>query len=191
MTKKYCSFAKIAALAASLLLACGSSATLAAEKIKVGFIYVGPVGDHGWTYQHNVGRLAVEKELGVETTYVESVPEGAEAERVIRQLASSGHKIIFTTSFGYMDPTVKVAKQFPDLLFEHATGYKREKNLATYSARFYEGRHVAGLIAGHMTKSNILGYVAAFPIPEVVRGINAVLLAARQVNPDITIGLSG
>ena len=159
----------------------------AAEDFKVGFVYVGPVGDHGWTYQHDQGRLAVEKELGVETTYVELVPEGAEAERVIRQLADSGHKIIFTTSFGYMDPTLKVAEQFPEVKFEHATGFKRAKNMATYSARFYEGRHVAGLIAGHMTKSNVLGYVAAYPIPEVVRGINAVLLAARKVNPEVSV----
>ncbi len=173
-------------LAASALAVAAVGAPAAAQ-VKAGFIYVGPIGDHGWTYQHEAGRLAVESELGVETTYVESVPEGADAERVIRQLANAGHDIIFTTSFGFMDPTEKVAKQFPDVKFEHATGYKRSDNLATYSARFYEGRHVAGLIAGKMTKSNKLGYIGAFPIPEVVRGINAVILAARKVNPDATI----
>ncbi|MCL5777392.1 BMP family ABC transporter substrate-binding protein [Limibaculum sp. FT325] len=160
----------------------------AQDKLKVGFIYVGPIGDFGWSYQHDQGRLAIEKEFGdkVETTYVESVSEGPDAERVIRQLAASGHGLIFTTSFGFMDPTLKVAEQFPDVKFEHATGYKRAPNLSTYSARFYEGRHVIGTIAGHMTKTNKIGYIASVPIPEVVRGINAATLAARAVNPDIT-----
>jgi simple sugar transport system substrate-binding protein len=159
-----------------------------AADLKVGFVYVGPVGDFGWTYQHDQGRLAVEAEFGdrVETTYVESVPEGPDAERVIRQLAASGHGLIFTTSFGYMDPTLKIAKMFPNVKFEHATGYKQAPNVATYSARFYEGRHVIGKIAGMMTKTNKIGYIASVPIPEVVRGINAATLAARQVNPDIT-----
>ena len=174
--------ALVVAAAAALGLAAGAQA---ADKLKVGFVYVGPIGDHGWTYRHDVGRLAVEKALGdkVETTYVESVSEGADAERVIRQLATTGHGLIFTTSFGYMNPTVKVAKKFPKVKFEHATGYKRVPNLATYSARFYEGRTVAGLIAGKMTKSNVIGYIASFPIPEVVRGINAFTLALREVNP--------
>jgi simple sugar transport system substrate-binding protein len=159
-----------------------------AAELKVGFVYVGPVGDFGWTYQHDQGRLAVEAEFGdrVETTYVESVPEGPDAERVIRQLAASGHGLIFTTSFGYMDPTLKIAKMFPNVKFEHATGYKQAPNVATYSARFYEGRHVIGKIAGMMTKTNKIGYIASVPIPEVVRGINAATLAARQVNPDVT-----
>jgi len=159
-----------------------------AADLKVGFVYVGPVGDFGWSYQHDQGRLAVEKEFGdkVETTYVESVPEGPDAERVIRQLAASGHGLIFTTSFGYMDPTLKIAKMFPNVKFEHATGYKRADNVSTYSARFYEGRYVIGTIAGMMTKTNKIGYIASVPIPEVVRGINAATLAARQVNPDIT-----
>ncbi len=158
----------------------------AEDPLKVGFVYVGPVGDHGWTYRHDIGRQAVEKEFGdkVETTFVESVAEGADAERVIRKLASSGHNLIFTTSFGYMNPTVKVAKQFRDVKFEHATGYKQADNVATYSARFYEGRAVIGTIAGMMTKSNIVGYIASFPIPEVVRGINAFTIAMRKVNPD-------
>ncbi len=155
---------------------------------KVGFIYVGPTGDHGWTYRHDIGRQSLESELGVETTFVESVPEGADAERVIRQLAVDGHNLIFTTSFGYMNPTNKVAKQFPDVKFEHATGYKRESdNVSTYSARFYEGRAVIGTIAGHMSKTGIVGYIASFPIPEVIRGINSFTLAMRKVNPDAVV----
>ena len=160
-----------------------------AEPLKVGFVYVGPVSDHGWTYRHDVGRKAIEKALGdtVATTFVESVKEGPDAERVIQQLAAGGHKLIFTTSFGFMNPTVKVAKRNPGVMFEHATGYKRADNVSTYMARFYEGRYVAGVIAGKMSKSNIVGYVASFPIPEVVRGINAFLLGAHSVNPDIKI----
>jgi len=157
-----------------------------AKEFKAGFIYVGPVTDFGWTYQHHQGLLAVEKELGVKTTFVESVPEGADAERVIRQLATAGHDIIFTTSFGYMNATNKVAKDFPNIKFEHATGFKREHpNVSTYSARFYEGRTILGTIAGEMTKSNIIGYIASFPIPEVIRGINSFTLAAQKVNPGI------
>ncbi len=176
-----------ALMAAAAMLATGSAN--ATDPLKIGFIYVGPIGDHGWSYQHNVGRLEIEQAFGskVKTSYVETVPEGADAQRVIRRLASSGHGLIFTTSFGYMNPTIKVAKRFPKVHFEHATGFKRSKNVATYSARFYEGRHVVGLIAGKMTKTNILGYVASFPIPEVVRGINATIIAARSVNPKIKI----
>lgn len=164
-----------------------TGAVEAKDKIKVGFVYVGPIGDFGWSYEHNEGRLAVEEALGdkVETTYVESVPEGPDAERVIGQMARSGHDLIFTTSFGYMNPTLKVAKQFPDVRFEHATGFKRADNLSIYSARFYEGRTVIGHIAGHMTKTNKIGYIASFPIPEVVRGINSAYLAAKKVNPDV------
>ena len=160
----------------------------AQAQTKVGFVYVGPIGDHGWTYEHNQGRLAIEKAFGnkVKTTFVEKVSEGADAQRVITRLASN-HDLIFTTSFGYMNPTLKVAKKFPKVKFEHATGFKRNKNMATYSGRFYEGRHVVGLIAGKMTKTNVLGYVASFPIPEVVRGINATFLAARSVNPKVRI----
>jgi len=161
----------------------------AADPLKVGFIYVGPVGDHGWSYEHDQARLAVEKEFGdkVKTTFVESVPEGADAERVITKLAKSGHDLIFTTSFGYMNSTLKVAKRFPKVKFEHATGFKRAKNLSTYSARFYEGRYVVGHLAGKLSKTNVLGYVASFPIPEVIRGINAVTLAARKINPKIQV----
>ncbi|PWQ96882.1 BMP family ABC transporter substrate-binding protein [Leucothrix pacifica] len=154
-----------------------------ADDLKVGFVYVGPTGDHGWTYRHDEGRKAIEELEGVSTTFVESVAEGADAERVIRKLASSGHDLIFTTSFGYMNPTLKVAKQFPKVKFEHATGYKRADNVSTYSGRFYEGRAILGTIAGHMTKSNVVGYIASMPIPEVVRGINAFTIAMRKVNP--------
>ena len=158
-----------------------------AEPLKVGFVYVGPIGDFGWTYEHDIGRLAVEEALGdaVETTYAENIPEGADAERVMTQMALSGHGLIFTTSFGYMDPTINVAAKFPDIKFEHATGYKRSDNVSTYSARFYEGRTVIGHIAGHMTETNIVGYIASFPIPEVIRGINSAYIAAKKVNPDV------
>ncbi len=175
----------LAVLAAAGLTAFAAQAE---DKLKVGFIYVGPIGDFGWSYQHDQGRLQVEAELGdkVETTYVESVPDGPDAERVIRQLAASGHGLIFTTSFGYGDPTIKVAKEFPDVKFEHATGYKRAENVSTYSGRFYEGRHVVGKIAGLMTETNKIGYIVSYPIPEVIRGVNSAVLAARSVNPDVT-----
>lgn len=174
------------ATAATLLL--GTAAH--ADKLKVGFIYVGPIGDLGWTYRHDVGRLAIEKEFGdqVETTYIENVPEGAEAVKQITQLAETGHDIIFTTSFGFMDPTNEVAKQYPDVKFEHATGYKRESdNVATFSARFYEGRVIQGLLAAKMTKTNKIGYIASFPIPEVVRGINAFQMELAKHNPDAEV----
>lgn len=159
------------------------------EKLKVGFIYVGPVGDGGWTYQHDLGRKAVVEKYGdkVETTFIESVPEGADAERAITQLALSGHKLIFTTSFGFMDATINVAKKFPDVKFEHATGYKSAENVATYDARFYEGRAIMGTIAGRMTKSNKIGYIGSFPIPEVIQGINSSFIHARKVNPNVEI----
>ena len=172
---------------ASAALALGLAGGAMADKTKVGFVYVGPVGDFGWSYEHNEGRLAIEEALGdqVETTYQESVPEGADAERVLTQMALSGHKLIFTTSFGYMDPTINVAAKFPDVKFEHATGYKRSDNVSTYSARFYEGRAVIGHIAGKMTQSNQIGYIASFPIPEVIRGINSAYIHAKKVNPDV------
>ncbi len=156
-------------------------------KTKVGFVYVGPVGDGGWTFEHDQGRKAVEAAFGdkVETSYIENVPEGPDAERVMTQMALKGADLIFTTSFGYMDATINVAKKFPNVKFEHATGYKRADNVGTYSARFYEGRAVQGLIAGRMTKSNTIGYIASFPIPEVVRGINSAYLHAKKVNPDV------
>ncbi len=176
---------------AATALALGLSSTAWAEshsgKTKVGFVYVGPVGDGGWTYEHNQGRLAVEQEFGdaVETVFVENVPEGADAERVMTQMALEGADLIFTTSFGYMDPTINVAKKFPKVKFEHATGYKTAPNVSTYSARFYEGRAVQGNIAGHMTESNIIGYIGSFPIPEVIRGINSAYIHAKKVNPDV------
>ena len=175
-------------LAAGTALAVGlAGAAQAQDPTKVGFIYVGPVGDGGWTYEHNQGRLALEEHFGdkIETIYQESVPEGADAERAITQMVLSGADLIFTTSFGYMDATVAVAEKFPDVKFEHATGYKTADNLSVYSARFYEGRAVQGTIAGHMTESNIIGYIASFPIPEVIRGINAAFIHARKVNPDV------
>ncbi len=172
----------------SLLLATSLSvSSIILAETKAGFVYIGPIGDHGWSYQHDQGRLALEKELKIKTTGVESVKEGADAERVIRQLANSGHNIIFTTSFGYMNPTLKVAKKFPKIKFEHATGYKRADNVSTYSARFYEGRAILGTIAGKMTKSNIVGYIASYPIPEVIRGIDAFTLAVRKQNPKAVV----
>ena len=174
-------------LLSSLIASSLGLSGIAAAETKVGFVYVGPVGDHGWSYQHDQARQAVEKELGVKTTFVESVAEGADAERVIRKLASSGNDVIFTTSFGYMNPTLKVAKRFKKVKFEHATGYKRAANVSTYSARFYEGRAILGAIAGKMTKSNVVGYIGSFPIPEVIRGIDAFTLALRKVNPKATV----
>ena len=173
--------------AAALGLLLSGGAAYAEEPLKVGFVYVGPVGDAGWTYAHDQGRLMLEKELAgkVKTTFVENVPEGADAERVIRQLVTDGNKVIFTTSFGYMNATEKVAKAFPDVIFEHATGYKTSKNMGVYEARFYEGAYLLGVLAGKMTKSNTLGFVGSFPIPEVVRNINAFTLGAQSVNPKI------
>ncbi len=179
---------KLAATAA-VALGLSTGASVAADPLKVGFIYVGPVSDHGWSYQHDQGRLALEKHFGdkVETTYIESVPEGADAERAIERLARSGHDLIFTTSFGYMNPTLKVARKFPKVKFEHATGYKQGKNLATYGARFYEGRYIIGQIAAKISKTGTAGYIGSFPIPEVVRGINSFMLGAQSVNPDFKI----
>ncbi len=173
-------------LAAGALTAALSIPAFAAEPLKVGFVYVGPIGDHGWSYQHDQGRLSVEKHFGdkVKTTYVENVAEGADAERVIRNLAKAGNDIIFTTSFGIMNPTLKVAKQFKKTKFEHATGYKLAKNMGTYVSKTFEGRYVAGYVASQVTKSNKIGYIASFPIPEVIRDINAVQLALNEYNPD-------
>jgi basic membrane protein A and related proteins len=176
---------KLATFLGAAALALAAAAPASAQELKIGFVYVSPIGSAGWTYQHELGRQHIEKSFAgkVKTTFVESVPEGQDAERVIRQLAASGHTLIFTTSFGYMDPTIKIAAQFPKHHFVHATGYKRAANVGTFIARFEEGRYLAGIVAGKMTKSNTLGYVAAFPIPEVVRGINAFTLGARSVNP--------
>src|SRR5690554_6606750 len=179
--------AGLAAAATSVMLQ--ASVALADDPAKIGFVYVSPIGDAGWTYQHDLGRLEMIDNLGdkVTTTFVESVPEGADAERVIREMAASGHDLIFATSFGYMNYVDRVAKQFPNVRFMHATGYKDGPNFLNYNARFYEGRYLTGIIAGEMTKSDILGYVAAFPIPEVLQGINAFTLGAQSVNPDIQV----
>ncbi|KZD21644.1 BMP family ABC transporter substrate-binding protein [Tardiphaga robiniae] len=177
--------------AAALLLATGLGlgAAVAADKLKVGFVYIGPVGDFGWTYQHEVGRQMIVKEFGdkIETTYLENVSEGPDSERSIEQLARAGNQLIFTTSFGYMDPTLKVAKRHPKVMFEHATGFKRDKNMSSYSGRFFEGRYIQGLIAAKMSKKGVLGYIGSFPIPEVISGINATMVAAQKINPDIKI----
>ena len=160
------------------------------KPLKIGFVYVAPLGDAGWVHQHDQGRRAVEAALNpagaparVQTTFVENVAEGADAERVIRDLAQQGHKLIFTPSFGYMEPTLKVAREFPDVRFESITGYKTATNVAVANARYYEGRYLAGVAAGRMTKSHLAGYVAGFPIPEVVQGINAFTLGMRSVDP--------
>jgi basic membrane protein A len=179
-------------LAAATALA-GISAPASAEgmdKVKACFVYVGPVGDFGWSYQHDQGRLYVEEKLGdkIETAYLESVPEGADSERAIERFARSGCNIIFTTSFGYMDPTNKIAKDFPDVKFEHATGYKRlHPNVATYDSKFFQGRYVLGQIAGKVSETGTAGYIASFPIPEVVQGINSFMLGAQSINPDFKL----
>ena len=182
---------KILVAAAAVMFTAGASmfGASAAEKLKVGFIYLGPIGDLGWTYQHELARQALVKEFGdkIETTYLENVSEGPDSERSIEQLVRAGNKLIFTTSFGYMEPTLKVAKKYPNVHFEHATGYKRGKNMSTYSGRFYEGRYIQGVIAAKMSKSGVIGYIGSFPIPEVISGINATMLGAQSINPNIKI----
>ena len=178
-------------LAVALSVMFFSVAANAGDKIKVGFVYVGPIGDHGWTYRHDIGRLDVEKAFGdkVETVYLENVKYGPDAERAIRGLATEGADIIFATSFGYMEPMLKVAKEFPNVKFEHATGYKQSVNMASYGLRLYQARHVQGVIAGMMTKTNKICYVGAFPIPEVIREINTYYLGAKSVNADVDIDI--
>ena len=168
------------------------SVALAQSPIQAAFVYVAPLTDTGWVRQHDIGRQAVESQLNaqgirVRTTYVENVAEGADAERVIRDLARQGHQIIFTPSFGYMEPTLRVAAEFPHVKFESITGYKRSTNVATANARYYEGRYLAGIAAGRSTQSGVLGYVAGFPIPEVLQGLNAFVLGARSVRPDTEV----
>ena len=175
-------------LAATLCVAASLFSSAHAQTpspLKVGFVYVAPLADAGWVRQHEEGRKAVQSALGarVQTRYVENVPEGADAERVIRDLAQQGHTLIFTPSFGYMEPTLKVARDFPDVKFESITGYKTAPNVTTANARYYEGRYLAGIAAGRMTKTNVAGYVAGFPIPEVLQGLNAFTLGMRSVNP--------
>lgn len=167
----------------------GEGETSDDEPIQVAFVYVAPIGDLGWTWAHDQARLALEEELGdkIETAYIENVPEGPEATRVIRDFAQRGFDVIFTTSFGYMDPTAEVAAEFPDTWFVHISGYKTAPNLSTVFGRMYRMRYLSGLVAGSATESNIIGYVAAFPIPEVIRGINAFALGVRAVNPEAEV----
>ena len=194
--------AALTAVASAALIGCGKKEEAAPapepapavaeapkmEPLKIAFAYVGPVGDGGWTFAHDNARKAMQAEFGdkVETSFVENVPESADAERVIRDLASQGNKLVFGTTFGYMEPMLKVAADFPDVKFEHATGYKTSANMRTYDSRTYEGAYMAGVIAGSMTKSNKLGVVASIPIPEVIRNINSFTLGAQSVNPKIT-----
>ena len=176
-----------AAVAGATAVAAGASTAQAAEPLKVAFAYVGPVGDGGWTFAHDRGRKEMEAALSgkVKTTYVESVPENADAERVLRDLASQGNKVIFGTTFGYMETMVRLAKEFPDVKWEHATGFKSGENMRAYDVRAYQGAYLAGIIAGKMSKTDTLGFVASIPIPEVVRNINAFTLGAQSVNPSV------
>ncbi|ESW91322.1 BMP family ABC transporter substrate-binding protein [Mesorhizobium sp. C280B] len=175
----------IALMATTAALSLAASAE-AADKLKACWVYTGPIGDFGYSYQHDQGRLEVEKALGdkVETAYLENVSEGPDADRAFERLAREGCKIIFGTSFGFMDPEVKIAKKFPKVMFEHATGYKTAENLGIYNARFYEGRYVLGQIAAKQSKSGVAGYIVSFPIPEVVMGINSFMLGAQSINPN-------
>jgi basic membrane protein A and related proteins len=178
---------RVAVLAGMAVMATVPALQAADVPLRVAFLYVGPVGDSGWSYQHDVARKAMEKHFAgkVRTSFVENIPATADAERVIRQLAAAGNSLIFTTSFGYMEPTLKVAKLFPKVKFEHATGFKTAANVVTYESRFYEGAYLLGVVAGKTTRSNTLGFVGSFPIPEVIRNINAFTLGARSVNPAI------
>lgn len=194
MKNKVFIFALTLLMAVSLVLSgCGggekkAEAPKQQDKLKVAFVYVGPVGDAGWSYAHDQGRkYLVEKMPDVATTIVESVPEGADAERVITQLAEQGNKIIFTTSFGFMDPTINVAKKYPGITFLHCSGFKTADNVGTYFGRIYQARYLTGIAAAKQTKSNTIGYVAAFPIPEVIRGINAFTQGVRSVNPQAKV----
>jgi basic membrane protein A len=179
--------APVAAAPASAPAPAASAPAPKPEPLKIAFAYVGPVGDGGWTFAHDNGRKAVEKEFGdkVVTSFVERVPEAADAERVFRDMVSQGNKLIFGTTFGYMEPMLKVAPDFKDVKFEHATGYKQAENMRTYDSRTYEGAYMAGIIAGAMTKSNTLGVVGSIPIPEVIRNINSFTMGAQSVNPKI------
>ncbi|MEP6873687.1 MAG: BMP family ABC transporter substrate-binding protein [Burkholderiales bacterium] len=182
--------ASVFSLAAMLAVAAPiHSRAQPAPPLRVAFVYVSPIGSAGWSYQHEQGRLAMQKALGgsVVSTAVESVAEGADSERVIRDLAAQGNGLIFATSFGYLEPTLRVAADFPNVRFEHAGGYKTAANVATYNARYYEARYLAGLLAGKSSKSGIAGYVAGFPVPEVIQGINAFTLGMREANPNATV----
>jgi simple sugar transport system substrate-binding protein len=177
----------IGGLLAALSLSIPAQTT--APPLKVGFVYVSPIGEAGWTYQHEQGRLAMQAALGarVQSTVVEAVSEGPDAERVMRDLAGSGHGLIFATSFGYLEGALRVAAEFPHVRFEHAGGYKTAANLNTYNARYYEARYLAGLLAGRTSRSGVAGYVAGFPVPEVIQGINAFAIGMREVNPSAQV----
>ncbi|WP_028584949.1 BMP family ABC transporter substrate-binding protein [Desulfogranum mediterraneum] len=179
---------RVVTIISVLLLSMVMAAHAAAEKeLQVGFVYVSPIGDAGYSYAHDKGRQAVEGMDGVKTSYVESVKEGPDSERVILNMARKGYDLIFATSFGYMDPMLKVARQFPKTVFMHCAGFKKADNMGNYFGRMYQARYLSGMVAGAMSKSNILGYVAAFPIPEVIRGINAFTLGAQAVNPEVSV----
>ena len=195
--RRWIHVAALTAVASAVLVGCGKkeeakpaeapAAAAKAEPLKIAFAYVGPVGDGGWTFAHDNARKALEKEFGdkIQTSFVENVPESADAERVIRDMVSQGNKLVFGTTFGYMEPMLKVAADTPDVKFEHATGYKQAPNMRTYDSRTYEGAYMAGVIAGKMTKSNTLGVVASIPIPEVIRNINSFTLGAQSSNPKV------
>jgi len=188
--KKLLTILLLVALAGTMIFANGKEdQTQSDDVFKIAYIYIGPPGDLGYTYQHHQGYLDVEKTYGdkVEMTYIESVPEGPDAARVIRQYAQQGYDMIFTTSFGYMDPTLEVAQEFPEVIFEHCSGYKAADNMANYFGRMYQPRYLSGIVAGANTESNVIGYVGAFPIPEVIRGLNAFTLGAQSVNPDVEV----
>lgn len=178
---------RVVKILSAMLCCVGLSLPAAAKEMQVGFVYVSPIGDAGYSFAHDRGRLAVEEMEGVKTSYVESVKEGPDSERVILNMARKGYDVIFATSFGYMDPMLKVAKQFPDTVFMHCSGFKKAENMSNYFGRMYQARYLSGMVAGAMSKSKILGYVAAFPIPEVIRGINAFTLGAQAVNPDVSV----
>jgi basic membrane protein A len=173
--------------AAPTTTAGGTETTATEDDFKVAFVYVAPIGDLGWTWAHDQARLAIEDQLGVETAFIENVPEGPDAERVIRDFAQKGYDVVFTTSFGFMDPTINVATEFPDVQFVHISGYKTADNVSTVFGAMEEARYLSGIVAGKATTTNVLGYVAAFPIPEVIRGINAFALGARSVNPEAIV----
>ena len=197
LKRRWLQAAALTAVSAAVLVGCGKkeeakpadapAAAAKAEPLKIAFAYVGPVGDGGWTFAHDNARKALEKEFGdkIQTSFVENVPESADAERVIRDMVGQGNKLVFGTTFGYMDPMLKVAADNKDVKFEHATGYKQAENMRTYDSRTYEGAYMAGVIAGKMTKTNTLGVVASIPIPEVIRNINSFTLGAQSSNPKI------
>lgn len=180
---------KFTRVISAAFIAALSVGAYAEDPLKVGFVYVSPIGDAGWTYMHDEARKIVAAEFGdkIETSYVESVAEGSDSQRVIRNMSARGYDLLFTTSFGYMNPTLRVAQRFPHVKYEHATGYQTADNVGNYQARAYQARFLAGMTAGAMTTNGRIGYVAAFPIPEVVRGINAFMLGAQQMNPDATL----